>query len=272
MNHRSRAKLVSSVVIILIVALVAAIHYGSTKPKQNTTEIIPSIPVASTTSSLVLEDKKTINEDKKAGYKITAIYPVLTAGLSEDAKIKINHAISDQISAVINDFKKGAIDSLPTTSKEESTLDISYETTSAQSLKDILSFRLIETSYDAGAAHPSNVIETMNFNILTGESITLGTVFGPYPDTYLPRLSDFTFTALNKKLGNDKGAIDNIKSGTTPNEENFSSFVFTDSGILFIFQAYQVAPYAAGSQEVLVPYSAIRDIIKKGTFLDSVIK
>ena len=255
-----------------MVVLVAVIHYNSQNGKKDTISPVTHTAVATVPGGLVVGDKKISNEDKKVGYKITALYPEITSGTSEDAKIKMNHSIVDHIQTVISDFKKGTVDSGAAKSTEESTLDINYQIEPAQSLKHILSIRLIEAIYESGAAHAGNVIETMNLDTSTGEKIGLSAIFSVHPESYLKRLSDFTSAELKKKLGNDAGTLENIQAGTAPTEENFGTYTITNTGIIFIFQEYQVAPYAAGAQEVLVPYTAIQDMVSRDGPLASVRK
>jgi ABC-type nitrate/sulfonate/bicarbonate transport system ATPase subunit len=50
-----------------------------------------------------------------------------------------------------------------------------------------------------------------------------------------------------------------IREGTEPVIENFSSLALTPKGICVYFQPYQVAPWAAGAQNVTVPLEALAE-------------
>ena len=52
-----------------------------------------------------------------------------------------------------------------------------------------------------------------------------------------------------------------IESGAGASAKNFESWTITKKGLGINFDAYQVGPYAAGPQYVLVPYSALKDMI-----------
>ena len=53
-----------------------------------------------------------------------------------------------------------------------------------------------------------------------------------------------------------------IERGAGPEAENYTSWTIGKKGLGIIFDAYQVAAYAAGPQHVLVPYSALKDLMK----------
>ena len=53
-----------------------------------------------------------------------------------------------------------------------------------------------------------------------------------------------------------------LKDGSAPTAKNYESWTITKRGIGINFDPYQVAPYAAGPQFVMVPYSALKELIK----------
>ena len=55
---------------------------------------------------------------------------------------------------------------------------------------------------------------------------------------------------------------ESIKDGAGPNPKNYQSWTITKQGLGVNFDAYQVGPYVAGPQFVLVPYTAIKDLVK----------
>ena len=62
---------------------------------------------------------------------------------------------------------------------------------------------------------------------------------------------------------NDLKARDALffEEGAAPTAENYQIWNLTPEGLLITFDPYQVAPYAAGTQEVLVPYLELLEII-----------
>jgi len=43
--------------------------------------------------------------------------------------------------------------------------------------------------------------------------------------------------------------------------ENYQNWVLTPDALVFTFEQYQVAPYAAGPQTVTIPLSDVQDIL-----------
>lgn len=256
-THRSRTWTITLLIVAAIILVI--IFVPRTKNKTVTTEISTTTP-PTLEQRMVVVSKTIKEEDKNAGYSINVKYPQLTGLTNSDAQIKINKAIEANINTVIKEFKQpstGIREPLP--GADLSTLDISYTIQPNTTIPNLISIRLVESFFDSGAAHPGHVIETLNYNTSTGVEISLGDVFAS--TGYLNRLSSYARAELEKKIGKDENLYPQITSGTTPTEENFSSFIFADTGLIIVFQEYQVAAYAAGVQEVLVPYSAIRDIL-----------
>ncbi len=50
-------------------------------------------------------------------------------------------------------------------------------------------------------------------------------------------------------------------SGAQPTPENYGNWNITPDGLLITFDEYQVAAYAAGPQEVVVPYTELQSVI-----------
>ena len=53
-----------------------------------------------------------------------------------------------------------------------------------------------------------------------------------------------------------------IKKGAAPELTNYDNWSLRKNGLGITFDSYQVGPYAAGPQSVLVPYSVLKDMIK----------
>jgi hypothetical protein len=63
------------------------------------------------------------------------------------------------------------------------------------------------------------------------------------------------------KAKDDMLPDDEIQSGAGPSAKNYRSWKITRKGLGVNFDAYQVGPYAAGPQYVLVPYANLKDMI-----------
>lgn len=122
-----------------------------------------------------------------------------------------------------------------------------------------LSYKFDLSEYEGGA-HPNNTVSTMVFNVIDKKRLNLADIFNSQSD-YLKKISDISIASLKstvKEMTDDRW----MEEGAGPKEENFQNFVLTPDSIIFYFQPYQVAAYAAGTQEVEIKYADIKDILK----------
>jgi len=59
----------------------------------------------------------------------------------------------------------------------------------------------------------------------------------------------------------DMSDADWIARGTAPVPENYENWVLTPDALVFTFEPYQVAAYAAGPQIVTIPLADLADIL-----------
>src|SRR5262249_25643885 len=132
-------------------------------------------------------------------------------------------------------------------------MSVGYTVTAAN--KDFISiiFGFFE---DFGGAHPSMTSASFNYDLNRNVSLKLADLFTPNSN-YLQVISDYSIKEL-KKLK----TVDHPEQGAGPKLENFESWNIAPSGLRITFDRYQVASYAAGEHEVVVPYSILKPIIK----------
>ena len=84
---------------------------------------------------------------------------------------------------------------------------------------------------------------------------------------YLPTLSRLAREDLRAQAQEgDMGFNYNesmVEDGTLPRKENFSLMLPLKDGLMVYFAEYQVAPYAAGPQQVVIPYSKLEGLFNK---------
>jgi len=203
-------------------------------------------------------------KERTTSYEITAHYPVFE-GLESEVLEKINDQSRDFIEKEIASYKNEAGEgpSIDDSSGGVFNADSSVVLESG----NIISVRYNISSYISGAAHPFNFVRGLNLNAKTGDPILLSNIL---EDSYLDRLSDLTRSKLLQQRALNQETIDQqqeqwIREGTSPKEENFSSYVLSPDAVIFFFNPYQVAPYADGIIEVIVPYEDIKGLIKDGS-------
>ncbi len=207
-------------------------------------------------------------KNKKLKYEIEAEYPQLTGSGSPNYE-KFNQTIRNLVTKKVAGFKADMASSaadpeleLPAESAG-SDLHIGYKIELAKD--DLISVMLVVGSYSAGAAHPNSYSEVVNFDLKDGKLLNLSDLFKP-GSKYLQALAAYCIADL-KKQGKAKGEesmLDDewIQRGAGPEAENYGSWTIGKQGLGIVFDAYQVAAYAAGPQHVFVPYSALKDIVK----------
>src|SRR5215217_2416190 len=213
------------------------------------------------TGDVDLVSKSVKESDKKLMYEISAQYPQLTGGNNPNIE-KFNQLARGSVTKKVAAFKKnmepeGEEEPRPEGSMG-SDLTISYSLALAQD--DLVSIEYKVGSYFQGAAHPNTFSEPINFDLKNGKQLKLSDLFKP-ASKYLQAIATYCIADL-KKQAKDKGLLDEeIDKGAAPVAKNYQSWTITKRGLGITFDAYQVGPYAAGPQFVLVPYSALKDVI-----------
>ncbi|TAK72009.1 MAG: DUF3298 domain-containing protein [Gammaproteobacteria bacterium] len=133
--------------------------------------------------------------------------------------------------------------------------------------KPIISVRFTAEGMMNGMAHPFHHHRVLNFDLDSGETLSLEDLFQPDSD-YLNRIAEYSRDVLNRKL-RDKGML---MEGTTPTSENYKNWNLNPRGILITFDEYQVAPYVYGTQTVLIPYSVVKHDIAPDSPLANCLK
>ena len=109
---------------------------------------------------------------------------------------------------------------------------------------------------DASASAPANEVETVNFDLATGQRIDFDSMFGDVP-LALANISASAESQLVGILGRnfDSGVV---ADGTSPSRSNFVNWALTTAGLRVTFAEHQVDS-GAGLFVVTVPWSALRD-------------
>lgn len=111
----------------------------------------------------------------------------------------------------------------------------------------------------SGGAHPYSFFQTFTFDLAGERQILLMDLFQPGIDP-LAVISPMVHADLMTQMA-DFGDAQWIETGTGTNPDNYQRFALTDEALIFFFDAYQVAPYAAGPFEVSLPLENIASIL-----------
>jgi len=213
------------------------------------------------TGDVELVSKQIKESDKKLMYEVSAQYPQINGGNNPNFE-KFNQAARALVTKKVAGFKK---DMAPAEGEEPrpegsmaSDLSIGYTIIMAQD--DLISVKFDIGSYYQGAAHPNSYSDVINFDLKNGKQLKLGDLFKPGAK-FLQAIADYSIADL-KKQGKEKGLTDEeIQNGAAPAAKNYQSWTIMKRGLGITFDSYQVGPYAAGPQFVVVPYSNLKDVI-----------
>ena len=112
--------------------------------------------------------------------------------------------------------------------------------------------------------NPRHFVRTATFLVGNSSEIKLSDLFSKHrSQEALEIISEFARANLRKQLltdGEERAVGDWIDRGTVPLESSFDKFVIVKEGLRVLFEEYQVANYAYGIREVVVPWSILRPI------------
>jgi Protein of unknown function (DUF3298)/Deacetylase PdaC len=208
---------------------------------------------------------KNIKEaNKKDHYTIDAEYPQVEGG---DARFdKFNKETRNMIAKDVATWKAGEASvkgdetvDYPT-EVPDSSFNIGYDIRFATD--NLISVEFSEGGYTRGAAHPNSSTAVVNYDLKSGKKLALADLFKP-KSNYLSVISTYCIKNL-KEQSRKKDLMledDTIQTGASAKADNYKAWAITKKGLWITFDPYQVGPYAAGPQYVLVPYSSLKDLI-----------
>jgi hypothetical protein len=186
-------------------------------------------------------------------YTITSETPEMQG--SDDPRVQaFNSLASGFVSDAINEFEASLKYAPATPVTSGSSIDIKYELLSPPG--DIYSLKFAVAGYFDGAAHPYHYARTLNFDLEKGQEVKLSDLFLP-DSPYLQTIADY----CKAELATRDIAFDAFSTGADPTDENYRNWNITGNGLQITFDEYQVAPYAAGAQTVLIPYANLSAVI-----------
>jgi hypothetical protein len=134
----------------------------------------------------------------------------------------------------------------------------------------ILAFERFASNY-TGGAHGSHIYDLINFDLQTGDTIFLDDIFVDNYETQLNMIAEQIFRHDNE-IRADK---DLSEAGYWGFDDGFrvnNNFLLKMDGLSFVFNEYEIAPYAAGAIEVFIPFREVEHLIRPDSPLRSLIK
>lgn len=216
------------------------------------------------TGEVDIVSKQVKESNKKLMYEIAVQYPQFEGGNNPNFE-KFNQLVRGSVMKKVTGFKKDMVPEAGEEPRPEGSMgsDLSVGYTVALAQDDVISVQFDVGSYYMGAAHPNSYTEVINYDLKNGKQLKLSDLFKPGAK-YLQPIATYCIADLKKQRATEKGqglTDSEIDSGAAPTPKNYQSWTITRKGLGINFDAYQVGPYAAGPQFVMVPYANLKDLI-----------
>jgi hypothetical protein len=219
-------------------------------PIDGSTPTFTPIPVYSV---LTLVSNLTEESGKSPDYTIKAQAPFFQG--SEDQRVtNFNNEMTLLTQEEIARFRDNLMQVQPMPGSTGSFYDQTYNLLSPPG--DLVSLKFQIMIYIQGAAHPGTHMRTVTYNLEAGSDVRMEQLFLP-GSNYLERIANYCIA----QLGSRNIGFESSSNGAQPLQENYGNWNITSDGLLITFEEYQVAAYAAGPQEVNVPYAELQSII-----------
>lgn len=235
---------------------VTGVRQPATPAPSNEPPSPPGAGSTPSTSGIVLAAKTLHEAGEKPKYEIDARWPVLEWNGNPQVEV-FNQAAERLVESMIMSFKEGLADfpEDPILHETYSSLEIDFLPTTDRGGIVAVLFQI--SSYSAGAAHPGHYSRSLNFDLRDGKVLAMEDVFIP-GSGYLDKLASACLKDLKERQVLD------WEEGALADPKNYQVWNITPDGILVTFDEYQVAPYAAGPQSVVVPYAVLAAVIRPG--------
>jgi hypothetical protein len=225
----------------------------TTIPIALSTSTQPPVPSASAVvaAPILLVSQAIADANTNPAYTFKVHYPQIDSA-SSSAALTFNQMSKKMAEDLLASYQKNlkSYVSTPDPVFSPSFMETDYQV--IHGTDGLLSILFSVSDYWSGAAHPNSYSMVMNFNLITGKPIVLKDLFLPNVN-YLQFISDYCAADLKKR--------DRLEfpEGVLPKAENFQNWVIADQGLIFYFDPYQVAAYAMGPSQVVVPYAALKN-------------
>lgn len=117
-----------------------------------------------------------------------------------------------------------------------------------------------------GGAHPNTVYTYLNYNPVTHQQILLDSLLLPGGMSGLTKVAEQIFRK-NEKLT----PTASLKDGYFFENDTFKlnkNFTITSEGLKFLYNPYEIKAYAFGTTELVIPFSALKEIAKPNSLLN----
>jgi hypothetical protein len=192
-------------------------------------------------------------------------YPYIANPDNEEGITAINDYYESQIqrlvTTVMSEGKKAALEAKKAAEEGEfdfHPLVFQRESTIYYNYNNLLSVLNLEFE-NTGGAHPLSYWSSVSFDVKTGKKLALSDILGLSKEESLEKVYEIVIEQIEDSKDKEKYYFENYEE----NVKNYYSeddFVLSPEGLIFYFQPYAIAPYAAGIPIFDLPYSKAVDL------------
>lgn len=255
-------KILLAVTLILFASNSFALFQKETKPvaKPTPTPVIKFIPIY-----VSAQQQKLANASNY--YTLDLNYPVIAN--NQPHAEQFNIFLMTQINRIVEQFQAdlpppAELQNLAQQSQplnaNSNFLQVNYVILNKS--KGIISVRLEVITYFYQSAHPNEDFITFNYDLVSGKTTSLAHLFKAKTN-YLTAIANYCQKNLMLTAAFQQQLTDQswIKSGAGAKFANYKNWNLQTKAILISFPPYQVAAYAAGPQNILVPLTILKSFI-----------
>jgi len=228
-------------------------------PSENSPNI-PSAKPSQLKISYKVYSETIRDEDGTRLIKIRYSYPYIDNPHDDDGIAAINDYYQRQLEQFINtvvpESKKAALETKK--ASEEfgfGFYDLYYEKESNIYYNDNNLLSVLNISYEyTGGAHPVSYWASETFDVRTGKLLTLSDIFGLSNEEALERVYETVISQIEATKDEENNYYFEDYEENVKNYYSENDFILGPNGIIFYYQLYTIAPYAAGIQTFELPY------------------
>jgi hypothetical protein len=215
-------------------------------PTASPTPSPTAVPVAPIVTSVTISSSASDSR-----WTVSFKKPVVS-GIPAAVATAMNNAITTKVNGFITDFTGSG---LPPVASGDVPSTFEGNFTVALASPSLLSLRFTVVEYVTGAAHPFELVSSLNFRVPTGAAIHLADLFTGSAAA-LPVLRTQAHNLLLADLG-----VDLTWPPTPPMSFFETCWVFTTAGLEFTWNQGDLAAMAAGSPSVAIPWASLHAVI-----------
>lgn len=198
--------------------------------------------------------KESNRRGKWGGYEISAEYPQLQGAAAGAAGF--NREVASLIAKEVADYKK-----MFTADRETGgELDLSYYVARADDR--LVSVNFSQYFYYFGAGQRNAVSRSFNYDLARGRVLKLTDLFKPSTD-YLKVISDVCNSELRKQFKGESfpdaeriaGSVENVLGDER-------KWLVGEAGLIIVFDSTEFGPPGSGETTVVVPYAALKGLVR----------